>query len=215
MNYCGFYKKVLDFTAAFFLVIFLSPIILFSVLLIKLEDPKGSPIFKQQRIGKGRKEFFVFKLRSMKVKTHDSNGTELTDNERMLTFGSFFRKTSIDELPQLFNIIRGEMSFIGPRPLPVIYGPYFTDKENERHNVLPGISGLAQVNGRNNLNWEEKFSLDLEYVKNISFALDFRIALSTISKIFNRSDIVVRGELNNIDFHTYRIKQNELNNDER
>lgn len=202
------FKPFLDFIVAAILLILLSPLILVSFIFIKLEDPSGPVLFKQKRIGKDSKEFRVFKLRSMKVRTHDKSGKELTDHERMLRFGELFRKLSIDELPQLINILRGEMSFIGPRPLPVIYGPYYNKNENRRHEIKPGISGWAQVNGRNSISWEDKFKLDVEYVERIGLVFDIKIAFLTVYKVFAKSDVVVRGESTNIDFHTYRQAQN-------
>ncbi|MDB2356079.1 sugar transferase [Pseudoalteromonas sp.] len=202
------FKPFLDFIVAAILLILLFPLILISFIFIKLEDPNGPVLFKQKRIGKDSKEFRVFKLRSMKVRTHDKSGKELTDHERMLRFGELFRKLSIDELPQLINILRGEMSFIGPRPLPIIYGPYYNKNENRRHEIKPGISGWAQVNGRNSISWEDKFKLDVEYVERIDLFFDIKIAFLTVYKVFAKSDVVVRGESTNIDFHTYRQDQN-------
>lgn len=202
------FKPFLDFIVAAILLILLFPLILISFIFIKLEDPSGPVLFKQKRIGKDSKEFRVFKLRSMKVRTHDKSGKELTDHERMLRFGELFRKFSIDELPQLINILRGEMSFIGPRPLPIIYGPYYNKNENRRHEIKPGISGWAQVNGRNSISWEDKFKLDVEYVERIGLVFDIKIAFLTVYKVFAKSDVVVRGESANIDFHTYRQEQN-------
>jgi undecaprenyl phosphate N,N'-diacetylbacillosamine 1-phosphate transferase len=206
--YSIIFKPFLDFIVAAILLILLFPLILVSFIFIKLEDPSGPVLFKQKRIGKDSKEFRVFKLRSMKVRTHDKSGKELTDHERMLRFGELFRKLSIDELPQLMNILRGEMSFIGPRPLPIIYGPYYNENENRRHEIKPGISGWAQVNGRNSISWEDKFKLDVEYVERIGFVFDIKIVLLTVYKVFAKSDVVVRGESTNIDFHTYRQEQN-------
>ncbi len=203
-----FFKPFLDFIVAAILLILLFPLILISFIFIKLEDPSGPVLFKQKRLGKDSKEFRVFKLRSMKVRTHDKSGKELTDHERMLRFGELFRKLSIDELPQLINILKGEMSFIGPRPLPIIYGPYYNENENRRHEIKPGISGWAQVNGRNSISWEDKFKLDIEYVERIGFVFDIKIAFLTVYKVFAKSDVVVRGESTNIDFHTYRQEQN-------
>lgn len=208
MIYRTFLKSFTDFIFASVLFIILLPIILISFVFIKLEDPNGPVLFKQKRLGKDSKEFRVFKLRSMKVRTHDKSGKELTDHERMLRFGELFRKLSIDELPQLINILRGEMSFIGPRPLPVIYGPYYNKNESRRHEIKPGISGWAQVNGRNSISWEDKFKLDVEYIERIGLVFDIKIAFLTVYKVFAKSDVVVRGESTNIDFHTYRQEQN-------
>lgn len=201
------FKPILDFLAALILFILLSPIVLISFLIIKIEDPNGPVLFKQKRLGKDSKEFRVFKLRSMKVSTHDKDGNELTDHERMLRSGALFRKLSIDELPQLLNILKGEMSFIGPRPLPIIYEPYYNAEERRRHNIKPGISGWAQVNGRNSITWEDKFKFDVEYVEKLGLLFDIKIALLTIYKVFAKSDVVVRGDSTNVDFHTYRKHQ--------
>lgn len=190
--YERYVKRILDFIFAIILLIILSPIMLIAAIVIKVEDPKGSVLFKQERIGKENKVFKVFKFRSMIVE-RERDGHKLTDAERMLKVGNFLRKTSIDELPQLFNIIRGEMSFIGPRPLPVIYLPYYTEEEIHRHDITPGISGWAQVNGRNYLSWEKRFEYDLEYVNNVSFLFDLKVFFRTIKKVFLRTDIGVRG----------------------
>ncbi|RZM81185.1 hypothetical protein C3B51_09355 [Pseudoalteromonas rubra] len=205
--YRTIFKPILDFLAALILLVFFSPIILISFLIIKFEDPDGPVLFKQKRLGKDSKEFRVFKLRSMKVSTHDKDGNELSDHERMLRSGALFRKLSIDELPQLLNILKGEMSFIGPRPLPIIYEPYYNDEERRRHNIKPGISGWAQVNGRNSITWEDKFKFDVEYVEKLGLLFDIKIALLTIYKVFAKSDVVVRGDSTNVDFHTYRKQQ--------
>lgn len=185
-------KKVLDFIFAMVLLIIVSPIMVIAAIAIKIEDPKGKSLFKQERIGKDSEKFKVYKFRTMKVETN-REGKMLSDIERITKIGSFLRKTSIDELPQLFNILRGEMSFIGPRPLPVIYFQYYTNEELHRHDVTPGISGWAQVNGRNYLAWEKKFQYDLEYVKNIGIIFDVKILLLTIRKVFGRADVGVRG----------------------
>lgn len=155
---------------------------------IKIEDPKGPILFKQQRPGKDAKIFTVYKFRTMTVETK-RNGKPLSDMERITKVGNILRKTSIDELPQLFNILRGEMSFIGPRPLLVQYLEHYSPEQMRRHEVLPGISGWAQVNGRNAISWEERFKLDVWYVDHISFWLDLRICLMTIRTIFTRKGI--------------------------
>lgn len=205
--YRKYVKRILDFIFAIILLVITSPIMLLAAIAIKLEDPKGPVLFKQNRVGEGNKVFKVYKFRSMIVDI-EKGGRKLSDAERMLKVGMFIRKTSIDELPQLFNIIKGEMSFIGPRPLPVIYLPYYDEHEIQRHNVKPGISGWAQVNGRNNLSWDEKFKKDLEYVNNVNLGFDLKILLLTIYKILKTSDVVVRGEYLQIDFNEYRAKQN-------
>lgn len=205
--YNKYFKVIVEFVFCFILLAVLSPVMLLSFIIIKFEDPIGGVLFRQQRTGINGKAFSVYKLRSMKINTHDENGLELSDQQRMLKFGLLFRKWSIDELPQLFNILKGDMSLIGPRPLPTIYLPYFSEIENSRHSVKPGISGWAQVNGRNNISWEDKFELDIEYVENRSFLFDFKIGVMTILNVLSKSNIVVRGDDNNVDFHTYRMNQ--------
>jgi len=158
---------------------------------IKIES-EGPVLFVQERPGKDCKIFKLYKFRTMRVNT-EHNGRVLSDRERVTRVGAFLRKASIDELPQLFNIIRGDMSFIGPRPLLVKYLPYYTEEELKRHNLLPGITGWAQVNGRNNLNWEKRFKMDLEYVEKVSFLFDLKIFCLTIYKVFKRADIVIDG----------------------
>ncbi|QAT62014.1 sugar transferase [Acidilutibacter cellobiosedens] len=190
--YRKYIKRLLDFIFAIILLIILSPIMLIAAMAIKAEDPKGPVLFRQKRPGKDAKIFEIYKFRTMKVET-ERDGRKLSDMERMTKVGSVLRKTSIDELPQLFNIIKGEMSFIGPRPLPVIYLPYYTKEEMHRHDVRSGISGWAQVNGRNYLSWDKKFEYDIKYVNSINFLFDLRILFLTIQKVFTRSDIGVRG----------------------
>ncbi len=209
--YERYIKRILDFILAVVLLIVLWPIMLLAAIAIKIEDPKGPVLFKQERVGKMNKSFKVYKFRSMIVE-QEKNGIKLDDAERMLKVGNILRKSSVDELPQLFNIIRGEMSFIGPRPLPVIYLPYYTEEEIHRHDITPGISGWAQVNGRNYLSWEERFKYDLEYVNNISFLFDVKIFFMTIKKVFIKSDVGVRG----VDFpdrslHKIRKPNNQIN----
>lgn len=185
--YERFFKRFADFTAALVLVIFLLP--LYIILYITIRLFMGKPVFfVQERPGRDEKIFHVIKFRSMNS-AKDSFGNLLPDSERLTRLGIFIRKTSLDELPQLFNILRGEMSFIGPRPLRVEYLPYYTKEEKLRHSVRPGISGLAQVNGRNNITWDEKLALDVKYVKNISFIGDVRIALKTILDVLTSRDV--------------------------
>jgi len=190
--YKKYIKRLLDFLFAILLLVIFSPVMLAAAIAIKIEDPCGPILFKQERAGKDNKIFTLYKFRTMIVET-EKNGVKLSDADRLLRVGNILRKLSIDELPQLLNIIKGEMSFIGPRPLPVIYLPYYTDEEIHRHNIRPGISGWAQVNGRNYLTWEEKFRYDLEYVNNVSFLFDVKIFLMTVKKVLTKSDIGVRG----------------------
>lgn len=205
--YEKYIKRIFDFVFAIILLIILSPIMLIAAIAIKIRDPKGPVLFKQKRPGKDVKIFRVYKFRTMKVET-EHNGEPLSDIERLTKVGSFLRKTSIDELPQLFNIIRGEMSFIGPRPLLVQYLQYYSPEQMRRHEVLPGISGWAQVNGRNAINWQEKFELDVWYVDNVSFRLDLKVFLLTIYKVINRKDIN-NSEINIMPFFTGNESEQE------
>lgn len=181
-------KRILDFIFSLILLILTLPIMIISAIAIKIEDPKGPILFKQERPGKNAKIFTVYKFRTMRVET-GLKGRPLSDLERITKVGSFLRKTSIDELPQLFNILRGEMSFIGPRPLLVQYLEHYTPEQMRRHEVTPGISGWAQVNGRNAISWEEKFKYDVWYVDHISFKLDLKIFLLTIYNVLKSKDI--------------------------
>lgn len=180
-------KIVIDFVFAILLLAIASPIIVVASIAIRLES-KGPILFRQKRPGKDGKIFIVNKFRTMKIETV-KNGQTLSDMERMTRTGKFLRKTSIDELPQLFNIIKGEMSFIGSRPLLVKYLECYSQEQMRRHEVLPGISGWAQVNGRNTISWEDKFKFDVYYVDNISLIMDLRILYWTIYKVLNRKDV--------------------------
>lgn len=183
-----YFKRIMDFVASLTALIILSPLIALSAVLVKISDG-GSVVFKQRRPGKDGKIFTVYKFRTMSEKTEDENGRELSDVERMTKIGSFLRKTSLDELPQLFNVLKGDMSFIGPRPLLCEYLELYTPYQMRRHEVLPGISGLAQVNGRNAITWEEKFDYDVYYVDHMSFWLDLKIIFKTIKNTLKRADI--------------------------
>ncbi|MGB9975793.1 sugar transferase [Thermovenabulum sp.] len=203
--YRKYIKRILDFIFAVILLIIASPIMLLAAIAIKIEDPKGPVLFTQKRPGKDAKIFTIYKFRTMKVET-EKDGRKLTDFERMTKVGSFLRKASIDELPQLFNIIRGEMSFIGPRPLLVDYLKYYSKEQMRRHEVLPGISGWAQVNGRNAITWEEKFNYDIWYVDNLSFLVDLKILFMTIYNVLKREGI------NNSKFDTMPFFTGSINN---
>ena len=181
-------KRSLDLITALFLVIILSPIMLIAAILIAV-NRDGPILFKQERPGKDGKIFTVNKFRTMSTVLRDKNGNELSDFDRMTKIGNILRKTSIDELPQLFNIIKGEMSFIGPRPLLKEYLELYSPEQMRRHEVLPGISGWAQVNGRNTLTWEEKFAYDVYYVDHYSFKMDLKIFIKTIENVVSQDGI--------------------------
>lgn len=192
----GFYEKYIkrpqDFCCALVAIIVLSPIMAVTAVLVRVK--LGSPvIFKQERPGLYGKIFTLYKFRTM-TDAKDKNGNLLPDDVRLTKFGKMLRSTSLDELPELLNILRGDMAVVGPRPLLVEYLPYYTKEEKHRHDVRPGLTGLAQINGRNTLTWEEKFSYDIKYVKNISFVNDVKIILKTVEKVFKRSDILIGKE---------------------
>lgn len=182
-----FFKRIFDWLAACILIILSSPIMLLALIAIRI-DSEGPVLFRQKRPGKNRVIFTVYKFRTMTLEK-DENGELLPDIQRMTSLGSFLRKTSIDELPQLFNILKGDMSFIGPRPLLIQYLELYTVDQNRRHDVTPGISGWAQVNGRNTIGWEEKFKYDVWYVENVSFILDIKIICKTIKNVIVRDGI--------------------------
>ena len=180
-------KNLFDKTLALFLIVLFSPLYLIVsiVILIKM----GKPIFfRQQRPGYKEKIFGIYKFRTM-TNEKDSKGELLADNQRLVGIGKFIRSTSLDELPQLFNVLKGEMSFVGPRPLLIEYLPLYNEKQKRRHDVKPGITGWAQVNGRNAISWEQKFEYDVWYVDNQSFILDMKILWMTFLKVIKRSDI--------------------------
>ncbi|TJX59978.1 sugar transferase [Soehngenia saccharolytica] len=200
--YKKFFKRPLDFLLSLIALIILSPILLITAILVRIK--LGSPIiFKQQRPGLNEKIFTIYKFRTM-TDAKDENGNLLPDSERLTSFGRFLRSTSIDELPELVNILKGDMSIVGPRPLAVEYLPFYTNEERMRHKVRPGLTGLAQTNGRNTIIWEERFKLDTQYVNTLSFSLDLSIILKTFSIIFKREGIGERGIDAPIDFNIYR-----------
>jgi len=176
-----------DVVLVLILIVFLLPVYMIVSLLIVIT--MGSPIlFKQKRPGKDGKIFEIYKFRTMTDET-DEKGGLLSDEKRLTKMGKFIRSTSLDELPQLFNVLKGDMSFVGPRPLLVEYLPLYNEKQKKRHNVKPGITGWAQVNGRNSISWEEKFDYDVWYVEHQSFLLDMKILWMTFLKVFDRSGI--------------------------
>lgn len=180
-------KRCLDFLLSLIAIIVLSPVYLIVALLVKTK--LGSPIlFKQERPGKNEKIFKMYKFRTMTDET-DINGELLPDEIRLTSFGKFLRSTSLDELPELFNILKGDMSLIGPRPLLVKYLPLYNEEQKHRHDVLPGLTGWAQVNGRNAISWEKKFEYDVWYTQNINFLLDIRILFMTVKKVFVKEGI--------------------------
>lgn len=180
-------KRILDFTLSLCAIVALSPVLLVLIVLGAI-FMKGNPFFTQLRPGKDEKIFRLIKFRSMTCEK-DKSGKLLPDDKRLNKYGKLLRSTSLDELPELFNILKGDMSIVGPRPLLVEYLPYYTEEEKHRHDVRPGLTGLAQVNGRNNLTWEQKFEYDLQYVDHISLGTDIGIVLKTIGKVIKGSDV--------------------------
>ena len=181
-------KRVFDFLFALVGLIVLSPLLLVVWVWLTIANKGAGAIFTQERPGKDEKIFKLYKFKSM-TDERDSEGNLLPDAERLTKVGQFVRKTSIDELPQIWNVLKGDMSFIGPRPLRVHYLPLYDDFQKRRHLVRPGITGWAQVNGRNNITWTEKFEFDVWYVDNLSFQLDLKIFFRTIKKVFNREGV--------------------------
>jgi lipopolysaccharide/colanic/teichoic acid biosynthesis glycosyltransferase len=181
-------KRVFDVVAAVILTIALLPLAVAVAVAIKLTS-RGRVIFRQERIGEGGRTFEMLKFRTMREPRHDE-ARELTDGKRMTTFGRFLRRASLDELPQLWNVIRGDLSLVGPRPLPVKYMPYFTAREQLRYSVPPGITGWAQIQGRNESGWTARFANDVWYVENRSFMLDICIIWMTVTTVIRKTGLV-------------------------
>ena len=189
--YQRYLKRPMDFILSLIALIILSPVFLVVALLVRIN--LGSPvIFKQQRPGLNEKIFTMYKFRTM-TDERDENGELLPDAVRLTKFGKFLRSTSLDELPELFNILKGDMSIVGPRPQLARDMVFMTSEQRQRHNVLPGLTGWAQVNGRNDITWEEKLALDLEYISNITFLGDLKIIFLTVVKVFKRDGITTQG----------------------
>mgnify|MGYP001050569830 FL=1 len=185
--YKNFVKRILDIILSLIALIIFSPLLISTAILVRFK--LGSPIlFRQARPGMHEKIFHILKFRTM-TDEKDKDGNLLPDEIRLTKFGQFLRSTSIDELPELLNILKGDMAVVGPRPLLVQYLDRYNDEQRHRHDVKPGLTGLAQVNGRNGITWEEKFNYDLQYVKNVTFLGDCKIILQTVQKVFQRQGI--------------------------
>lgn len=181
------FKRPMDFILSLIAIIFLSPVLIIVAIIVRAK--LGSPVlFKQQRPGLNEKIFTLYKFRTM-TDDKDEKGQFLPDNVRLTRFGRMLRSTSLDELPELFNIIKGDMSVVGPRPLLVEYLELYNGRQKRRHEVRPGLSGLAQVNGRNAIKWEDKFNLDVEYVESVSMLLDIKLIITTIKKVMVKEGI--------------------------
>lgn len=205
--YAKCFKRILDFLLSLTALLLLSPLLLV-LSVIGAVTMKGNPFFTQRRPGKDEKIFRLIKFRSMTAEC-DAEGKLLPDAQRLTRYGRFLRATSADELPELLNILAGQMSLVGPRPLQVQYLPYYTEQERLRHSVRPGLTGLAQINGRNETTWEDRFAYDLQYVRSVSFAQDAKILFRTAAVALGRSGIGVRGVDSLPDFDTYRKEQTE------
>lgn len=188
--YINFFKRIFDLVFAILILLLTSPILLISIILLMFSNKSTDVFFTQIRPGKNEKLFRVFKLKTMN--DNHENGILLPDAMRITLIGRILRKLSIDELPQLWNVVIGDMSLIGPRPLLVEYLSYYSPEQRRRHNVLPGITGWAQIHGRNSLSFEERFKLDVWYVDNMSLQLDFNIFLKTIVKILKSEDVLIQ-----------------------
>lgn len=189
--YSKYIKRILDCILSLIALIVLSPLMIIIGILVRIK--LGNPvIFKQKRPGKNEKIFTLYKFRTM-TDEKDEEGNLLPDSERLTKFGKFLRSTSLDELPELINIIKGEMSIVGPRPLLAEYLPLYNEEQKHRHDVRPGLTGLAQISGRNAIEWEEKFKEDIEYVNNITFIQDTKIILKTFVKVFKKDGINQEG----------------------
>ncbi len=207
--YSKYFKRSLDLFCSIIGFVLLSPIFFVIIFLILLYVNKGKPLFYQRRPGKNERIFEIMKFKTMTDAT-DKDGVLLPDEKRLTLLGDFMRRTSLDEIPQLLNVIKGDMSMVGPRPLRVRYLPFYTEEERIRHTVRPGITGLAQVSGRNSLNWDEKpETVDVKYVERITFVKDFIILLKTVKKVFvtSNKEIVVDPEMDALD--TYRIRKSQ------
>lgn len=190
--YRKYLKRLLDFIASFFGLLLLSPVFILVMIGLYFAN-QGKPFFFQSRPGKGGRIFKIVKFKTMNDKK-DANGNLLSDAERLTPIGAFVRKTSLDEIPQLINVLKGDMSLVGPRPLLVQYLPLYNERQARRHEVRPGITGWAQVNGRNAISWDQKFEFDVWYVENISLSLDIKILFMTFKKVFFREGISAEGQ---------------------
>lgn len=203
--YKRFIKRLLDILLSLIGIIVASPILLIIYILVLIF--MGFPaIFKQERPGKNEKIFHLYKFRTMTNKK-DKKGKLLPDEKRLTKFGKFLRKTSLDELPELFNILFGQMSFIGPRPLLVEYLDYYTEEEHHRHDVRPGLTGWAQIHGRNLVNWDQRFQYDLEYVNSLSFMMDVKVVFKTIKVVLGSEGISQEGQATMTSLVDYRKKR--------
>lgn len=205
--YANYMKRIIDFCLSLIGLVVLSPVLIVLTILGAV-IMKGNPFFTQKRPGKDEKIFNLIKFRTMDNRK-DIDGKLLPDDVRLNKYGKFLRNTSLDEIPELLNILKGDMAIIGPRPLLIEYLPYYTEDEHHRHDVRPGLTGWAQVNGRNSVDWDTRFQLDLYYIRNLRFKMDLKILLMTIKKVLYRSDIAEDTRIVEGNFAEIRSKQIE------
>ena len=205
--YARYIKRIVDIIISLLVIIFFCWLYLILAILVRVK--LGSPIlFKQARPGKDEKIFNLYKFRTMTDK-RDAEGKLLPDKDRLTKFGNFLRKSSLDELPEFFNILKGDMSFIGPRPLLVEYLPYYTERERLRHTVRPGLTGLAQVSGRNTVDWDTRFEIDAQYVENLNFLMDLKVIGLTFKTVFGHTDQVAE-DTNKVEGNFAQIRKERL-----
>lgn len=210
--YQRYFKRLLDIIGSLVGIICLSPILVIVAILVRTK--LGSPVlFRQERPGKHGKIFRMYKFRSM-TDQRDAQGELLPDGVRLTAFGKMLRATSLDELPELFNILKGDMSIVGPRPQLIRDMVFMTHEQNKRHDVLPGLTGWAQINGRNNISWEKKLSFDLEYIEHISLLFDIKIVAGTILKVLRKKDITTDNMETAEDLGVYLLRKNKISNAE-
>ncbi len=210
--YSKYIKRILDFFLSLCAIIALSPLLLLLTIVGAIKM-KGNPFFTQLRPGKDEKIFRLIKFRTMTCET-DDDGNPLPDEQRLVPYGRFLRSTSLDELPELFNILKGDMAIVGPRPLLVRDMVFMTPEQRKRHTVRQGLTGLAQVSGRNAMTWEDKLNYDLRYVRNVSFMVDFFIVLKTIYKVLKREGITEEGQATAMDLGDYLLTNGMVHKDE-
>ncbi len=215
--YAKFFKRLMDFLLSFVALILLSPVLLI-LIIVGAIMMKGNPFFLQPRPGKKRKNgeekiFYLIKLRTMS-NAKDKNGDLLPDDQRLGRYGKVLRSTSLDELPSLINILAGSLSIVGPRPQLVRDMTFMSAEQRRRHDVRPGLTGLAQVNGRNNITWEQKFEYDLQYIEKITFIGDIKIILKTVGKVLKRSDTVREGTVSDMDFGAWLLQEGRVTKEE-
>ena len=211
--YANFFKRLIDFTLALVALIVLSPVLLILMVLGAVKM-KGNPFFTQLRPGKNEKIFKLIKFRSMTCET-DADGNLLPDDQRMTRYGEILRSTSLDELPELFNILKGDMALVGPRPQLVRDMVFMSEDQRRRHSIRPGLTGLAQVSGRNNITWEQKLQYDLTYLDGgITLFGDIKILFMTVFKVFKREDVVRDGTVSDMDFGDWLLQRGEVTKEE-